>query len=145
MNSRWNGQFLRSFWSREKKSRKLAGTSRHPNVTTSQRRDVKSTRRGSQQVANVVTPQRRDVAKSRRLNVATLQRRYVNAIFASPSLKAKGIRFRGHRKTHGRGHGKQSSRNQIGGEDSWICIFFFSKRMLMFYGLIMCITKSRMF
>ena len=49
------------------------------NVATSQRRDVGSTRRGSQQVANVVTPQRRDVS----------------AISASPSLKVKGTRFQG--------------------------------------------------
>ena len=27
VNSKWNGQLLGSFWSREKKSRKLAGTS----------------------------------------------------------------------------------------------------------------------
>ena len=32
------------------------------NVATPQRRDVGSTRRGSQQVTNVATPQRRDVS-----------------------------------------------------------------------------------
>ena len=45
VNNRWNGQFLRSFWSREKKSRKLAGTSRRRvnekrKSTSGQRRDV---------------------------------------------------------------------------------------------------------
>ena len=43
-------------------------------VVTSQRRDVRSTRRESQQVTNVTAPQRRDVS----------------AISASTSLKAKG-------------------------------------------------------
>ena len=37
VNSRSNGQFLGSFWSREKKSRKLAGTSRRLNIATSTR------------------------------------------------------------------------------------------------------------
>ena len=56
VNSKWNGQFLGSFWSREKNSKKLARTSRRTNVATSQRRDVGSMRRGSQQVTNVATP-----------------------------------------------------------------------------------------
>ena len=79
MNSRWNGQFLGSFWSREKKSRKLAGTSRRPNVAKSQRSEVGSTRRGSQQVANVATPQRCDAS--------------TNSV--STSLKAKGPKIEG--------------------------------------------------
>ena len=115
------------------------------NVATSQRRDVPTSRRRVNEKRKPTSGQRHDASTSRRLNVATSQRRDVSAISASPSLKTKGIRFRGHRRTHGLGHGKQSSGNQISGEDSWICIFFFSERMLMFFGLIMCITKSRMF
>ena len=49
------------------------------NVATSQRRDVRSTRRGSQQVANVAMP----------------QRRYVSANSVSTSLKEKGPKFEG--------------------------------------------------
>ena len=49
------------------------------NVLTAQRRDVGSTRRGSQQVANVATPQRRDVS--------------ANSV--STSLKAKGPEIEG--------------------------------------------------
>ena len=39
VNSKWNGQFLGPFWSREKKSGKLAGTSRRPNFATSGQRE----------------------------------------------------------------------------------------------------------
>ena len=45
VNSRWNERFLGSFWSREKKNRKMAGTSRRrvnekSKSTSDQRRDV---------------------------------------------------------------------------------------------------------
>ena len=130
MNSRWNGQFLRSFWRREKKSRKLARTSRRLNVATSSQRE-------------------KEVNKwptSRRLNVVTLQHRDVSAFLPPPSLKAKGTRFRwGIEKRTDEGTEKRAATNQISGEDSCFCIFFFPERLLMFYRLIMCITKSSMF
>ena len=66
MNSRWNEQFLGSFWRKEKKSIKLAGTSRSPNVATSGQREEEVNK----------WPQCRDVS----------------AISASPSLKEKGTR-----------------------------------------------------
>ena len=101
------------------------------NVATSQRRDVGSTRM--------------EVNKARSLNVATFQRHDVSAISPSQSLKAKGTRIRGHRKTYRLGHGKQSSSDEISGEDSCFCIFFFPKRLLMFYILILCIPKFSIF
>ena len=39
VNNRWNGHFFLPFWSKEKKSRKLAGTSRRPNVATSSQQE----------------------------------------------------------------------------------------------------------
>ena len=42
----------------------------------------------------------------RRLNVASSQRRDVSAISPSPSLKEKGTKIRGDRKTYGLGHVK---------------------------------------
>ena len=72
------------------KSKKLAGTSRRTNVATSQRHDVGSTRRGSQQVTNVV-------------------------ISASTSLKAKGPEIERDWKTYGRGHGKHNNNDP----DQW--------------------------
>ena len=113
MNNRWNGQFLRSFWSREKKSRKLVGTSR------------------------------RRVNKKRKSTSG--QRRDVSANSPSPSLKAKGTRIRGDQETYGLGHGKQSSSDEISGEDSCFCIFFIPERLLMFYRLILCIPVFSMF
>ena len=47
---------------------RMAGTSRRPNIVTSQRRDVESTYK------EVNKRQRRDAPTSRRSNVATLQR-----------------------------------------------------------------------
>ena len=61
----------------------MVGTSRPPNVMTSQRRDVGSTN------IKVNNQQRRDVSTSRRLNVATSQRRDVSASSVFLSLKAK--------------------------------------------------------
>ena len=96
-------------------------------------------------MANVATPQRREASTSRRLNFATPQLRDVSAISPSPSLKEKGTRIRGDRKTYGLGHGKQSSSDEISGEDSCFCIFFFPERLLMFYRLILCIPEFSMF
>ena len=96
-------------------------------------------------MANVSTPQRRDTSTSRRLNFATPQLRDVSAISSSPSLKAKGTRIRGDRKTYELGHEKQSSSDEINGEDSFFCIFFFPERLLMFYRLILCIPEFSMF
>ena len=99
------------------------------NVATSQRRDVGSTRRGSQEVANVATPQCRNVS----------------AISASASLKAKGTKkMRGIEKRTDEGMESRAAANQISGEDTCFCIFFFSERLLMVYRLIKCITKSSM-
>ena len=43
--------------------------------------------------------------------------------------------------------GKESraASNEISGEDSCFCIFFFPERLLMFYRLILCITEFSMF
>ena len=125
VNSRWNGQFLGPFWSREKKSRKLARTSRRPNVATFQRRDVPT---------------------SRRLNVVTSQRCDVSANSFSTLLKEKGqeIERRIGKRTD-EGTESRAATNQISGEDSCFCIFFFPERLVMFDRLIMCITKSSMF
>ena len=79
-------------------------------------------------------------------SVATPQRRDVNAIFASPSLKAKGTRNRGgiERRTD-EGMESRATVNHIIGEDTCFCTFFFSERLLMVYRLIKCIPKSSMF
>ena len=54
----------------------MAGTSRRPNVVTSPRRDVPTSRRWVNNI-KVNKRQHRDVSTSRRLNVATSQRRDV--------------------------------------------------------------------
>ena len=77
VNSRWNGQFLGPFWSREKKSRKLTGTSRRPNVTTSGQQEEEVKKWPTSRRLNVATPQRRDASTSLRLNVATPQCREI--------------------------------------------------------------------
>ena len=69
VNNRWNGQFLGPFWEQREEEQEASR-----NVATSQRHDVGSTRRGSQQVGNVTTPQRHDVLTSRRCNIATSAR-----------------------------------------------------------------------
>ena len=61
----------------------MAGTSRRPNVATSPRRDIPTSRRWVNQYKS---PQ---AETSRRLNVATLQRRDVSANSVFSSLKAK--------------------------------------------------------
>ena len=70
--------------------RRDASTSRRLNVATPQRRDASTSRRH-----NVATPQRRDASTSRCLNVATPQRRDASAIYASTSLKEKGLEIEG--------------------------------------------------
>ena len=52
---------------------------------------------------------------------------------------------RGSKKTYGLGHGKQSSSDEISGEDNCFCIFFFPERLLMLYRLILCILEFSMF
>ena len=54
------GQFLAAFWCRRRQCIKMTGTSRRPNVVTSQRRDVESTYK------EVNKRQRRDAPTSRR-------------------------------------------------------------------------------
>ena len=61
-------------------------------------------------------------------------------------IKSKGTRIeRGIGKRKDEGTESRAAANQINGEDTCFCIFFFPKRLLMFYKLIMCITKSSMF
>ena len=129
----------------------------------SQHRDVGSTRRGSQQVANVAmsqrrdastsrrlnvtTPQRRVVSTSRRLNVASSQRRDVSAIFASPSLKAKGTRNRGSFKNvRTRARKSEQLRPRLAEKRPTFVFFFsFMIKLRMFYRLITCVITSSMF
>ena len=79
VNSRWNGQFLGTFWSREKKRRKLAGTSRCANVATSGQREEEVNKWPMSRCLNVTMPQRRDVSANSALT----------------SLKAKGPEIEG--------------------------------------------------
>ena len=78
MNNRWNGWFLRSFWSREQKCKKLAGTSRRPNVAMSGQREWKST-----------SGKRRDLSTSR--HQCDL---YLTIIKSKRGPKIKGIEER---------------------------------------------------
>ena len=105
------------------------------NVATSQRHDVRSTRRGSQQVTNVATPQRRDVATSRS-----------QCDFCLNIIKSKGTRNRGGiGKCTDEGTKSIVGATHISGEETCFCIFFFSEKLLMVYRLITCIIKSSMF
>ena len=80
VNAGGTGNYWEHFGSREEKCKELVGTSRRPNVVTSQRRNVGSTKK----------------YKSTSGNVAKSQRRDVSAISTSPSLKAKrGPEFEG--------------------------------------------------
>ena len=98
VNSRWNGQFLRPFWSREKKSKKLAGTSR---------RRVNKKR-------NSTSGQRRDASTSRR------QRDFCLTIIKSKrDQKSRGIG-----KHTDEGMESRATANQISREDTCFCIFF---------------------
>ena len=118
MNSRWNGQFLGSFWSREKEEQKAG----------QREKEVNKKRKSTSE-----TPQRPDVATSRR------QRNfYLNII------KIKGTRNRGGsiRKRMDEGTDSIAAATQISGEDTCFCIFFFSNKLLMVYRLITCIIKS---
>ena len=60
VNAGGTGNYWEHFGSRELKCKELVGTSRRPNIVTSQRRDVGST------TIEVNKPQRRDVSTSRR-------------------------------------------------------------------------------
>ena len=96
-------------------------------------------------VFGTILEQRKEEQKVGR-NVVTSQRRDVSANFFSTSLKAKGPRIeRRIRKRKNEGTESREAANQISGEDSCFCIFFFPERLLMFDRLIMCITKSSMF
>ena len=115
------------------------------NIATSQHLDIPTSRRRVKEKRKSTSGQRRNASTSRRLNVAMLQRRDVSVISASPSLKAKGTKNRLIGKRTDEGTESRAAANQISGEDSCFCIFFFPERLLMFYRLIMCITKSNMF
>ena len=79
-------------------------------------------------------------------NVATPQRRDVNAISASPSLKAKGTRNRGgSENVRTRAWKAEQQRTRSVEKTLVFVFFFFSERLLMVDRLIKCITKSRMF
>ena len=124
VNSGWNGRFLRSFWSKEQKYRKLAGTSQRPNVATSGQREWKST-----------SGTRRDVETSRR-----------QCDFCLTIIKRKrDQKSRGSKKRMDEGTESRATAKEIIGEDTFFCIFFFPEILLMFYRLILCIAKSSMF
>ena len=114
------GQFLAAFWCRERQCIKMTGTSRRPNVATSQRRNVPTSRR-----PNVVTPQRRDVESTYK-EVNKRQRCDASASYSSQSLKEKGeqnsrgIEDQG---TYELGHGNQNSSDIVLEEEPVICIF----------------------
>ena len=93
------------------------------NVATSPRRDIPTSRRW----VNKYRSQQAET--SRRLNVATLQRRDVSAISASPSLKAKKVdKNSRHRRSYERGHENQNSSDLDLEEETYFCIFFFSDK-----------------
>ena len=77
---------------------------------------------------------------SRRLNVATSQCRGLTIIKSKRDQIPRGVEKRIDEGTESR-----AAMNQISGEDNCFFIFFFPERLLMFYRLIMCITKSSMF
>ena len=109
--------FLDAFWIRGWKCIKLTGTSRSSNIATSPCSDVLTSRR------RVNKCRSQQAATPRRLNVATLQRRDVSAIFASPSVKAKrGPEFED-RRSYELGHGNQSSSDLDLEEEPAFCIF----------------------
>ena len=97
VNSRWNRQFLRSFWSREQKCRKLAGTSRR-----------RVNENGSQQAENVSTPQREF---------------YLTIIKSKRDHKSRGIEERTDESTKIRAAATQISGEEI----YFCIIFFFDK------------------
>ena len=97
----------------------LAGTSRRPNVATSGQLEEK-VKKGS---------------TSRR------QRDFCLTIIKSKrDHKSRGIGKRTDEGTESR-----AAANQIIGEESCFCIFFFPEKLMMFHRLILCITKSSMF
>ena len=108
------GSLWKQCWSSMRQCIRMAGTSRRPNVATSPRRDVPTSRRwvnyyAGQQAAtsqslNVATSQRRDVSTSRRCNVTTSVR-----VLFSHHLKANRVQILRYRETYGLGRGNQSS------------------------------------
>ena len=84
---------------------------------------------------NVATSQRRDSPTSRRQHDFCLI-----IIKSKRDQKSRGIR-----KRTDEGKESRAAANQINGEDTCFCIFFFSERLLMVDRLIKCITKSSMF
>ena len=107
------------------------------NVATSQHRPSRRPNVAHHDVptSSIAMPQRHDVATSRR------QRDFCLTI-----IKIKRDQIpRGIENCTDEGTESRAAANQISGEDSCFCIFFFPKRLVMFYRLIMCITKSSMF
>ena len=76
-------------WSDGEQGKKVAATSRRPNVTTSPRRDVLTSRRWVNQYRS------QQVKTSRRLNVATSQRRDASSRSAPHHLKYEWLRNQG--------------------------------------------------
>ena len=103
----------------------MVGTSRRPNVATSPRRDVLTSRRWVNNI-QVNNRQRRDASTSRRLNVATSQRRDVSASSAFSALKANGgADLEASGEWYESGHGNQSKSDSDLEEEPVICIFLY--------------------
>ena len=93
----------------------------------------------------VTVPTSRRRVNEKRKSISD-QRRDVSVISASTSLKEKGLEIEeGIGKCKDEGTKSIATTTQICGEDTCLCIFFFSEKRLIVYRLIKCIIKSSMF
>ena len=103
-----------------------------------ERRDVPTSRRW------VNKRQRHDVSTSQRLNIATLQRRDINAISVSSSLKEKrGPEFEASRCVQTKARKAEQQRRKSVKKTATFVFFF--QRITRFYRLNICVLTSSMF